>query len=561
MQPTQLAVAHSSSSLLTPGFSPCASGTPTCTSGNNGNLQSQTITMPGLSLTQNYTYDHPNRLTNATETGGTGWAQGYGYDVTGNRWVSPAMPGPLSLTNATPQAQGWFDNCVGGTGPTCSGGTWSQSANNQKLPSEGWTYDGAGNVTQVGSSAFTFTYDAENRQVPANVNGSVSTYAYDGNGLRVSKSVPTGLGTNTTVSVYDASGNEAAQYPSFVPTSNCDTPTCYVTMDHLGSTRMLTDSAGNVQRRYDFLPFGQELGAGIGSRTTAMGYLAAPDGLGPKFTGQDRDQETSLDWFQVRSMSGAAGRFQSVDPGNAGADAGDPQTWNGYSYVGNNPMSFTDPSGMGEGDGWGGLIVAGLIIAGEEIAGVFGSGGSPATLPPSVVTPSDPIMGSAGGMGNASGSFCSGSNPLVLCATASGGSTVPGGFPTSVSELEYWWTIERHHLLPQAERFQKYFAKFDIEEYTVNLPRWLHRLRPNGIHTGEDNWNAAWDDFFRENPRATPREILKFKDKLIEEFGLTPYITNLSIFLTINPRLIPSVHNLAICGKYVCLGSATPEVF
>jgi len=71
---------------------------------------------------------------------------------------------------------------------------------------------GAGNVLQVGSSAFTFTYDAENRQVTANVNGSVSTYAYDGNGLRVSKSVPAGSGTNTTVSVYDAFGNEAAQY-------------------------------------------------------------------------------------------------------------------------------------------------------------------------------------------------------------------------------------------------------------------------------------------------------------------------------------------------------------
>ena len=334
--------------------------------------------MPGLSLTQSYTYDHLNRLTNATETGGTGWAQGYGYDVTGNRWVSPATPGPLSLTNATPQAQGWFDNCVGGTGPTCAGGTWSPSANNQILASDGWFYDAAGNVLQAGSTALTFTYDAENRQVTANVNGAVSTYAYDGNGLRVSKSVPAGSGTNTTVSVYDAFGNEAAQYPSFVPASICDTPTCYVTMDHLGSTRMLTDSSGNVQRRYDFLPFGQELGAGIGSRTTAMGYLAG-SGLSAKFTGQDRDQETSNDWFQVRSMSGAAGRFQSVDPGNAGADAGDPQTWNGYSYVGNNPMSFTDPSGA---CWWcdvigGALDVIGvltldpaLVAGGTEVAGI-----------------------------------------------------------------------------------------------------------------------------------------------------------------------------------------------
>ena len=175
-------------------------------------------------------------------------------------------------------------NCVGGTGPICSGGTWSQSANNQVLPSEGWTYDGAGNVLQVGSSALAFTYDAENRQVTANVNGSVSTYA--------------------------------------------------------------------------------------------------PDGLGPKFTGQDRDQETLLDWFQVRSMSGAAGRFQSVDPGNAGADAGDPQTWNGYSYVGNNPLTFTDPSGMieqagggSDGGAWGGLFAVGAEALYDGIKYFFSSGG------------------------------------------------------------------------------------------------------------------------------------------------------------------------------------------
>ena len=342
---------------------------------NNGDLQSQTIALPGLSVTQNYTYDHLNRLTNATETGGAGWAQCYGYDVTGNRWVSPASTGPLPLTNATPQAQGWFDNCVGGTGSTCAGGTWSQSANNQVLASEGWVYDGAGNVTQAGSSALTFTYDAENRQLTANVNGPVSSYAYDGNGLRVSKSVPTGSGTNTTVSVYDAWGNEAAQYPSFVPASNCATATCYVTMDHLGSTRLLTDSAGNVQRRYDFLPFGQELGAGIGSRTTAMGYLTAPDGLSPKFTGQGRDQETSNDWFQVRAMSGAAGRFQSVDPGNAGANLGDPQTWNGYSYVGNNPMSFTDPSGMEGGCAICVLAGAGVAALAAWVGSEINSGG------------------------------------------------------------------------------------------------------------------------------------------------------------------------------------------
>lgn len=55
---------------------------------------------------------------------------------------------------------------------------------------------------------------------------------------------------------------------------------------------------------------------------------------------------TSLDWFNVRHMSGGQGRFQSVDPANAGAVLGNPQSWNGYAYVANNPMTFTDPTGL-----------------------------------------------------------------------------------------------------------------------------------------------------------------------------------------------------------------------
>jgi RHS repeat-associated protein len=326
VQPTQLAVTHSGSSLLTLGFFPCAGGATSCSSGNNGNLQSQTITLPGLSVTQNYTYDHLNRLTNAAETGGAGWSQNYGYDHPGNRFVNTSTGLP-ALTLETPSAATSFSTTV----------------QNQVA---GWTYDGAGNLLQPGSVARSFSYDAENRQVTANINGSISTYAYDGNGLRVTKSVPAGSATDTTVYVYDAWGNKAAEYPNFVPGSDCGTQTCYVTMDHLGSTRMLTDSAGNVQKRYDYLPFGQEIGAGYASRTAPMGYQTAPDSADPKFTGQDRDPESTLDWFQVRYYSGAQGRFQSPDPGNAGARAADPQSWNMYSYVENNPLSFTDPSGM-----------------------------------------------------------------------------------------------------------------------------------------------------------------------------------------------------------------------
>ena len=109
------------------------------------------------------------------------------------------------------------------------------------------------------------------------------------------------------------------------------------------------------------------------------------------FTGQMRDAETydpnggtALDWFNVRHMSGAQGRFQSVDPGNAGADPTNPQTWNMYAYVANNPLSYRDPSGrswitalFGAAGFLGGFFTAGLAdiplilgaVTGAEVAG------------------------------------------------------------------------------------------------------------------------------------------------------------------------------------------------
>jgi hypothetical protein len=46
----------------------------------------------------------------------------------------------------------------------------------------------------------------------------------------------------------------------------------------------------------------------------------------------------------------------SVDPGNAGADPSDPQTWNGYGYVRNSPLVYVDPSGENFlGDIWNGI--------------------------------------------------------------------------------------------------------------------------------------------------------------------------------------------------------------
>ncbi len=65
-----------------------------------------------------------------------------------------------------------------------------------------------------------------------------------------------------------------------------------------------------------------------------------------KFTGKERDSESGLDNFGARYDSSQYGRFMTPDPGNAGADPTNPQSWNMYSYVLNNPLSYIDPTGM-----------------------------------------------------------------------------------------------------------------------------------------------------------------------------------------------------------------------
>ena len=64
------------------------------------------------------------------------------------------------------------------------------------------------------------------------------------------------------------------------------------------------------------------------------------------------------------------------DPGNAGADLGSPQTWNGYAYVNNNPMNATDPDGMiGSASGGGGGFLDFLVGLANGIGSLFGAGG------------------------------------------------------------------------------------------------------------------------------------------------------------------------------------------
>ena len=104
-----------------------------------------------------------------------------------------------------------------------------------------------------------------------------------------------------------------------------------------------------------------------------------------RFTGQERDDDTTLDYFLARYYSGTQGRFGSPDPGNAGANPGDPQSWNGYAYVSGNPLTYTDPSGQflsatAVGAAAGGPVGAAIgaaIDVGLILLGIFDGGSTP----------------------------------------------------------------------------------------------------------------------------------------------------------------------------------------
>jgi RHS repeat-associated protein len=424
---------------------PCDQGLTACSSGNIGATWRETITTNGaLNAIQEFRHDSLNRLLTASEktapfTNGptcpdstSVWCRQFNFDVPGNRTIAGRSPSGSEARDVS-----------------------SISPTTNKILDAGWSYDAAGNVISANNAqtSVSLLYDAENRQVAScypysasctNTPGAgVTVYYYDGEGRRVEQVDPV---TGTTIFVYDAFGNLAADYATLPapPTSSTE----YVTVDDVGTTRLVTDTQGNVLERHDFEPFGHELmGTEGGWRSPALGYGVTPTSVRQQFTGQERD-DTGLDFFQARYFTSAQGRFASVDPGNAGANLFDPQSWNGYAYVSNSPLRFTDPSGMDDG---GGIPIIGAII--DFFSTLFGGGSSaPPTLPgPSTGTldAQNPTLQGFNPCGGPSGTFGGGATgcPFVFSATNNGGSPVwvsgdlvPTDFGTVWNGLKYIYT-------------------------------------------------------------------------------------------------------------------------
>jgi RHS repeat-associated protein len=205
------------------------------------------------------------------------------------------------------------------------------------------TVNAVGATTARGAD--TFTYDQANRLTTATVAGATETYAYDGDGVRVSRQVGadpvigyvSDVNSNLPVTLDD--GTHKYVYGLGLAYAVSGSAIEVYHADRLGSIRAITDAAGTVTATFQADEFGVPT-ASTGTSTQPFGY-----------TGEPRDG-TGLSYLRARYYDPSLGRFMSRDPWSGSVGA--PQTLDRYVYVGNNPTTANDPSGLASPGGrWG----------------------------------------------------------------------------------------------------------------------------------------------------------------------------------------------------------------
>ncbi len=272
---------------------------------------------PPATQTQSFSYDALHRLATAAATGGsygTYSQRSYQYSNAGN------------LTNFEGSAYAYND-AAHKHGVTHIGGV-------QKY----W-YDANGSVTQRTSpwgTTIALAYNAENRLI--GVSGAVTeTHVYDGDGQRVKTTITTTVSTTTVYvgNYYEVQGSTVKKYyyAGNVRVAENNGGTLYFLLsDHLGSTATTTDATGVRATELRYYPYG-DARYNPGSQITTF-----------RFTGQRWDSGSGLYFYNARWYDPLIGRFLQAD--TIVPQPGNPQALNRYSYVGNNPLKYTDPTGM-----------------------------------------------------------------------------------------------------------------------------------------------------------------------------------------------------------------------
>jgi len=289
-----------------------------------------------------YGYDNLNRLTSATGASGT-YNQAFGVSGIGVTWTYDSFGNRKSQSSSSANIPSEAANYTSST---------NQFTTTSAAPG-GVTYDNAGNITYDGVN--TYKYDAEDRvcAVFSQV-GGFTTYVYDGEGNRVAKGSIGSLSCSMTgfvVSnsyIYGAKNELLTQMNAggvwdhsnvyaeggLLATYH-DTNTYLEFNDWLGTKRAEVSAAGCLET-WGNLGFGDDLSP-VGN---------CPDAAPQHYTGKERDTESGLDYMEARYYGSSMGRFMSPDPILSSGHDDDPQTWNKYAYARNNPLRYSDPTGL-----------------------------------------------------------------------------------------------------------------------------------------------------------------------------------------------------------------------
>ena len=306
-----------------------------------GNLEALTDPDP-LNGHQQFAYDDLDRLQTANGLYGN---YTYQYDEIGNLKVNPQV------------SQNPYTYPASGPSSVRPHAVTTAGANT-------YTYDANGNM-ETGAGR-TIAWNHENKPLMITQGSTTTTFVYDGDGGRVKKIV----GTTTTryiSKLYECDTNGGSTSCSRfiwagdqrIATVADNGVTHYWHVDHLGSSSVITDGTGAKAEAITYYPYGEV-------RTDTPGPSGTPANVPYKYTGQERDSSTGLMYYEARYYDPKLGRFISAD--TIVPSLLDPQALNRYTYVLNNPLKYTDPSGhCADGCVIGiALVVFGVLQAGVE---------------------------------------------------------------------------------------------------------------------------------------------------------------------------------------------------
>lgn len=320
-------------------------------------------------LNTTYVYDSMNRLWKVLENGQV--VATYTYDTNGNRdtltygnnvstkydYNSANKLKGLANKSAAGTALSKYDYTYYLDGNQASKTDASQGTINYKYDGLGristveganglfkrYGYDDRNNRSDLTGTGEIFTYAEDMsfqydglNQLKSAVGHSASTYTYNGDGIRETKTVDGA----TTTQVLDGGnvaveikGNEVTKYVRGVNliSSEKNGQRYYYLHNGHGDVVQIVDNAGNVVNNYEYDEWGN-----ITSQTETIENPF-------KYAGEYFDKETGLYYLRARYYDPTIGRFISEDsfPG----EANDPLSLNLYTYAHNNPVNLFDPSG------------------------------------------------------------------------------------------------------------------------------------------------------------------------------------------------------------------------